>query len=58
LRKPTEDDLPAKWMTSLLDLREKEEKLFEGYSTVQERFINTLNTIVSVGNYIASHPCK
>lgn len=45
-------------MSALLDLREIEGKLFGSYSCAQQEFIEVVNRVVSVGSYIADHPCE
>lgn len=54
----TEDHLSENWMLALLDLREIEGKLFGSYSCAQQEFIEVVNRVVSVGSYIADHPCE
>jgi hypothetical protein len=54
----TEDQLSENWMSALLDLREIEGKLFGTYSSTQQEFIEVVNRVVSVGSYIADHPCE
>jgi hypothetical protein len=54
----TEDDLSENWMSTLLDLREVEGKLFGSYSCAQQEFIEVLNRVVSVGSRIADYPCE